>query len=287
MAGFWEQTDQLRPGMVVVAGVPHDEHSSFMHGCAFAPRRVRERLYSDEANLCAENGVDLGREPRFLDLGDLPLVEESSGIQQIEEAAAVMLRHGVHLLALGGDHAITYPLIKAHAGRYPQLTVLHLDAHPDLYDSYQGDPFSHACPFARIMESGLVARLVQVGIRTMNAHQRAQAERFGVEVIEMRDWRPNPELSLSGPIYVSLDMDALDPAFAPGVSHHEPGGLSTREVLGLIQALPGPIVGADIVEFNPARDPQGITAMAAAKLLKEIAGAMLTSNPAAPSLRPR
>jgi arginase family enzyme len=86
------------------------------------------------------------------------------------------------------------------------------------------------------------------------------------------------DLTFEGPVYVSLDMDVLDPAFAPGVSHHEPGGLSTRDVIGLIQGLRVPIVGADIVEVNPKRDPTGITVMAAAKLLKEIAGCMLESN---------
>jgi arginase family enzyme len=152
---------------------------------------------------------------------------------------------------------------------------LHLDAHPDLYDELEGNRYSHACPFARIMEEDLVVRLVQVGIRTMNPHQRAQAERFGVEVIEMRDWPPGPVFDFDGPVYLSLDLDVLDPAFAPGTSHHEPGGLSTREVLGLVQNLRAPIVGADIVELNPVRDPVGITAMAAAKLMKEVLALML------------
>ena len=87
------------------------------------------------------------------------------------------------------------------------------------------------------MEAGLASRLVQVGIRTLNRHQREQAERFGVEIIEMRDWSPSVVLSFEGPVYVSVDLDALDPAFAPGVSHHEPGGLSTREVIGLLHRM--------------------------------------------------
>ena len=125
------------------------------------------------------------------------------------------------------------------------------------------------------MEENLVTRLVQVGIRTMNPHQRAQAERFGVEINEMRDWQPGTVIEFDGPVYLSLDLDVLDPAFAPGTSHHEPGGFSTREVLGIIQNLRAPVVGADIVELNPVRDPLGITAMAAAKLLKEVLALML------------
>jgi arginase family enzyme len=109
----------------------------------------------------------------------------------------------------------------------------------------------------------------------MNGHQREQAETFGVEVIEMRHWRDDITLKIDSPLYISFDMDALDPAFAPGVSHHEPGGFSTRQVINAIQALQAEIVGADIVELNPSRDPLSYTAMAAAKILKEIAAKML------------
>ena len=162
----------------------------------------------------------------------------------------------------------------------PAIDVVHIDAHSDLYDELHGDRLSHACPFSRIMEEGLVSRLVQLGIRTLNAHQRAQAERFGVEVFEMRDWRPEDGLpaDLAGPLYLSLDLDALDPAFAPGVSHPEPGGLSTRQLLDILQALPAPLIGADLVELNPLRDPLGLTARVAAKLLKEIAARLLLDS---------
>src|SRR5207302_2044446 len=129
--------------------------------------------------------------------------------------------------------------------------------------------FSHACPFARILEERLALRLVQVGIRTMTGHLREQATRFGVEVIDMRAWISGARPSLSGPLYVTIDVDALDPAFAPGVSHREPGGLSVRDLLGIIQTVEGPIVGADVVEVNPTQDANGMTAMVAAKLVKE------------------
>ena len=112
----------------------------------------------------------------------------------------------------------------------------------------------------------------------MNGHQRAQADRFGVEVLDMRAWTAGARPALQGPVYVSIDMDAFDPAFAPGVSHREPGGLASREVIALIQALPSPLVGADVVEFNPARDPLGITAPLCAKLVKELASRMLDAS---------
>lgn len=154
---------------------------------------------------------------------------------------------------------------------------MHFDAHPDLYDTLDGDRFSHACPFARIMEEGRVRRLVQIGIRTMNPHQRSQAERFGVEVHERRDWDGTIP-SLDGPVYVTIDLDALDPAYAPGVSHHEPGGLTTRELLDSIRQIavsPASVVGADVVELNPHRDINDVTAMVAAKLTRELLGLLI------------
>jgi arginase len=275
MSNLAECVNSSKPGMVTVIGVPSDENSSFMRGAALAPARIREILHAGATNLCAENGIDLAAETRWQDLGDLELNGGPTTLEQIEAAIAQLLERDAYVLALGGDHAITHPIMRAYGAKYKKLNVLHLDAHPDLYDEYEGNRYSHACPFARILEEDLVSRLVQVGIRTMNPQQRAQVERFGVEVIEMRQWHPGLELEFEGPLYLSLDMDVLDPAFAPGVSHHEPGGLSTRELLQLVQSLQSPIVGADIVELNPVRDPLGITTMAAAKLLKEIVACML------------
>jgi arginase family enzyme len=125
------------------------------------------------------------------------------------------------------------------------------------------------------MEEGLVERLVQIGIRTLSCHQREQIARFGVEVYEMKEWRDDIRLEFDSPLYISFDMDGLDPACSPGVSHPEPGGLTVRQAVSLIQSLKACVVGADIVEFNPARDVSGITAMACAKLLKEIAARIL------------
>jgi arginase family enzyme len=158
---------------------------------------------------------------------------------------------------------------------HPGVTLVQFDAHPDLYDEFEGNRYSHACPFARILEERLVGRLVQVGIRTMNGHQRAQAHKFGVEVIDMRAWSAGDRPAVSGPVYVSLDMDVFDPAFAPGVSHREPGGLSVRDVLSVLETFAGALIGADVVEYNPSQDIAGITAPVCAKLVKELASHML------------
>ena len=189
-----------------------------------------------------------------------------------------MLDSGRRPLLLGGDHSITYPVIRGLRPHYPRLGILHLDAHPDLYDEFQGDRHSHACPFARILEDGLADRLVQIGIRTMTGHQREQAQRYGVEVMEMRSWREGTPIRFDSPVYLSLDLDVLEPGLAPGVSHREPGGLSVRQVLGIIHSLEAPLAGADVVELNPLNDSTGLTAAVAAKLVKEIAAHMLTET---------
>jgi agmatinase len=270
----------MTPPKVALLGVPYDASSSLQRGAAGAPTLIREALWSEAGNTWTEAGLDL-KDAGLEDDGDLWFNDREPGADarsRIEEAVASILDSGRRPLLLGGDHSITYPALRGLRRHYPGLAVLHLDAHPDLYQEFQGDPFSHACPFARIMEEGLADRLVQIGIRTMTGHQREQAERFGVEVIEMRDWRDGTPLRFDTPVYLSLDLDALEPGLAPGVSHREPGGLSVRQALGILQSLEAPLAGADLVEFNPLNDPSGLTAQVAAKLVKEIAARMLMEN---------
>jgi agmatinase len=260
---------------VALVGVPWDEHSSFLRGAAAAPPLIRSAMRSPSSNLSTESGLDLGTDPRFKDAGDIEIPAGAGGLLAIERGIAAIVATGARVLSLGGDHAISYPVVRAQAARFPGLTLVHFDAHPDLYDEFEGDRLSHACPFARIMEEKLVSRLVQIGIRTLNEPQRAQVERFGVELVEMKDFRPDLVVDAAGPVYVSVDLDGLDPAFAPGVSHPEPGGLSPRDVIGVVQRLRARVVGADVVELNPARDAGGLTAAVAAKLAKELAARML------------
>lgn len=272
------ETDLItKPGRAKLAlvGFRFDENSSFMKGAADAPPQIRVALRSEASNMWSEAGVDLGTEALFFDAGDVEPVAGTEMSYLVEQTILTLLNDGLKPIALGGDHSITYPIIKAFSKKYGALSVLHFDAHPDLYDELQGNRYSHASPFARIMEAGLVKRLVQVGIRTINGHQREQADKFGVEIHEMRNWQDDLSLKFDSPVYISFDMDALDPAFAPGVSHREPGGLSTRQAIGLIQRLPAQVIGADIVEFNPRMDPVQMTGVVCAKLLKEIAAKML------------
>lgn len=256
--------------MIAVTGIPFDEFSSYMRGSAQAPDAIRAAYHSDSANYFTESLVNVNESGSWKDAGNLVVSDSKTITRDIEEGITKLLTTNEKILSLGGDHSVTYPIVKAFARKYGPLSIFHLDAHGDLYDNFEGNRYSHACPFARIMEEGLASRLVQVGIRTMTTHQREQANKFGVEVIEMKDWTPELKFHFEGPTYLSLDVDAIDPAFAPGVSHHEPGGFTSREIISIIQKVKGNFVGADLVEFNPQRDASGITAMLAAKLFKEL-----------------
>jgi agmatinase len=263
---------------VRLIGLPTDSHSSFLRGAAGAPPAIRAALASDHSNMAAECGLEIGGDVGFEDAGDLPLDESNLDPDRIRDAAARAVRDGAVPLFLGGDHMVSYPIVAGIAAERGPVAILHFDAHPDLYDDFAGDPLSHASPFARIMENKLASRLVQVGIRTANGHCREQAKRFGVETVEMRAFAPERVPIPDGPLYISIDMDAFDPAFAPGVSHHEPGGLSVRDVLSVLDRVSGPLIGADIVEYNPGCDVNGMTAVVAAKLVKEIAALAARGN---------
>lgn len=253
-----------------IQGLEWDAKSSFQKGAGKAPALIRKALYSDSMNLYSEKGISIDTQA-VTDKGDFNI----SNYFDIETITRTHLEKNSKVVSLGGDHSVTFPIIKAYYDLYPKLDILHIDAHADLYHEYEGDPYSHACPFARIMENGFAVKLVQVGIRTLNPHQTQQAEKYKVELHEMRNLDLNRIPKFENPLYISLDMDAFDPAFAPGVSHHEPGGLSSRQVINLIQNLDAEIVGADIVEYNPNRDFQNMTAYLAAKMLKELLGKMM------------
>lgn len=252
-------------------GLPTDCNSSFERGAALAPAAIRAALWSDRGNLACENGMEVGVNFLIDDKGDLPLDETPHDDSRIRSEVAACLAVNAIPLLLGGDHAVTFPIMQAIHAHLGPVTILHFDAHPDLYDDFGGNPRSHASPFARIMQAGLAKRLVQVGIRTLTSHCREQAQRFDVEIIDMRGFMSDRVPILDGPIYVSLDLDGIDPAFAPGVSHAEPGGLTVREVLAVLDRVTGPIIGADIVELNPRFDMNSVTAILAAKMVREIA----------------
>lgn len=262
-----------------ILGIPFDEKSCYLKGVSKGPQAIREASTGEAINAWTESGVNLEEETIIVDLGDVDVSGPFRDVfAKIEERVRDVLEKGAVPIILGGDHSLTYPIIRAYASKYDRLDILHFDAHPDLYDELYGDRYSHGCPFARIIEEGLAAEIVQVGIRAATGEHRELAKKHGVRMIEMKDIASALSLGFGNPVYVSFDVDALDPAFAPGVSHHEAGGLSTRQALDILHRLRGTIVGLDVVEVNPGRDPAGITAPAAVKIIMEVIGKIVASR---------
>jgi len=256
---------------IAVQGICYDLKSSYLRGSADAPVVIRRCFHTASSSYFSEKGIDL-KNLFANDLGDFVI----SDYFDIEKITARHLKPDVRLLTLGGDHSITYPIILAYATVFPDLQILQIDAHDDLYPVYQDDLYSHACPFARIMEKRLAVQLIQVGIRSLGTHVPAQLAKYPIHQYHMFNLDIAAiEIDPSIPIYISMDMDALDPAFAPGISHPEPGGMTTRQVIQLIQNIPAQVVGADIVEYNPRQDQHELTGMCATKILKEIAAKMM------------
>ena len=226
------------------------------------------------------------------DYGDITPADNSfdSNMRSIEPIISAMIARDEIPLILGGDHSITYATTKAIALKKGSFKIVHFDAHPDLYDDFEGNRSSHASPFARILEEKgrICSKLVSIGIRTLNKHQYDQALEYDVAIVQARKFPLEPKafcdllsehISETDLVYITFDMDCLDPAFAPGVSHREPGGLSTREAVQAIMAIPGIIIGADVVEYNPNTDVDKITASVSAKIVKEIIGRIRHGRP--------
>ncbi|KAG2564652.1 hypothetical protein PVAP13_7NG077656 [Panicum virgatum] len=256
-------------------GVPLGHNSSFLQGPAFAPPRIREAIWCGSTNSSTEEGKELN-DPRVLTDVDDRLMHVIS-----ESVKTVMEEEPLRPLVLGGDHSISYPVVRAVSEKLGgPVDILHLDAHPDIYDCFEGNTL-FTCLFICQNNGRWLCQetsTVQVGLRSITKEGRDQGKRFGVEQYEMRTFSKDCEklenLKLGEGVkgvYVSVDVDCLDPAFAPGVSHIEPGGLSFRDVLNILQNLQGDVVAADVVEFNPQRNTvDGMAAMVAAKLVREL-----------------
>ena len=256
---------------VQLIGLPFDGKSSYMKGSALAPNRIREELRSDAYNPYAESMRNVLSDDALTDEGN---IEAAAFADVFEEISEIMTAEHKPLF-LGGDHSLAYQAVKACHEMFGPFHILQFDAHNDLYPDFDGDIYSHACPFARILDEGLALSLTQVGIRASTPVQREQIMKYGVKEYSMRKVNEFDPASLQGPLYISLDMDAFDPGFAPGVSHHESGGLSPRQFLNWLGQIDVPIIGADLVEFNPLMDVKGLTAALCAKMVKELIDALM------------
>lgn len=253
-----------------ILGFEWDGSSSHARGPALGPSIVKRLMTSEASSSYSIDLTDMREAIAGYDIPELP-EDGHAARAMIERTVAEALARGETPLSIGGDHSITFPILKAIAEKHGRVSLLHIDAHGDLHDNYEGDKFSHACPFARAHEAGLIENHVAVGIRCWDPHQKTQAEKYSVLILGSDDLDIIPSQIFKAPLYMTIDLDGLDPAFAPGVSHPEPGGLSTLDVLGLIRRINAPLIGADIVELNPERDPMLATARVVVRLAKELA----------------
>lgn len=271
-AGFLGGVDDFQAARVVLFGVPMDWTTSFRPGTRLAPHRIREASYGLE-EYSFRLKKDLAQ-VNFYDWGDLilPYGNVHLALEIIEKTVKEILQGGKIPFVMGGEHLITWPIIRAVGNCFPDLVVLHFDAHADLRDEYLGEKESHATVMRRVVEMIGPQNLYQFGIRSGTAEEWSFATQYvnfhPEEVLEpLKSVIP----ALKGKkVYVTLDIDVVDPAFAPGTGTPEPGGVSSREILsavGLLQDLD--VVGFDLVEASPPYDPTDRTSILAAKILRE------------------
>ncbi len=194
--------------MIQLLGIPFDANSSFLKGPSFAPQRIRLMDKEGSANAFSESGLEVKENVHYKDCGDIHFEDTNpkTAFDTIQQKIRHLINGDGKVISLGGDHSISYPVMNVFTEKYDNLNILHLDAHADLYDNFDNNPFSHASPFARIMETHKINSLTQVGIRTFNTHQREQVQRFGINVVEMKDFNYDFLQSLSSPLYISIDL---------------------------------------------------------------------------------
>jgi agmatinase len=256
----------------VLVGLPYDGTCSFRPGTRFGPEAIRAASWGLESYSPLQDATldDVA----YFDAGELefPLGNREAILFIIRDNARDVLAAGKRWLGLGGEHLVTYPVIQAYVEKYPDLAVLHFDAHADLREDYLGERLSHATVLRRVTEL-LVGpeRLVQIGIRSGPAEEFAWMRRHGT-LLENRENLPQALDRLNGrPVFLTIDLDVLDPSIMSGTGTPEPGGLTFRELTDWLLAFRGlNYVGADVVELSPHYDPSGVSTVTAAKVVREV-----------------
>jgi len=282
---FGAETKNIGEANACVLGLCWDKSSSFRFGSAKAPKVIRRYTTSKLYNPYAESGVNIKEKWRIYDFGDLkpenfldiePMVRE-----KIEKLSNVKL-----FMFLGGDHSITYPIMKALKTVVGgEWGLVYFDSHPDLYEVYEGNLYSHACTVRRIIEDEIVnsKNIVQVGIRASTKEQLEYAKKNGITIISTAEvYKMKAKkvaegikrvVSNTDNVYVSFDVDVLDPAYAPGVGNPEGAGITTRQLVDVIHGLEGISIRAfDVVEANPEYDSMHITFYGVVKVVRELLG---------------
>jgi len=269
---FIGATTAYAAARAVIYGMPMDWTTSFRPGTRLGPRRIREvSIGLEEYSPYLDRGLE---EVSYFDAGDLPLPfgNPVRSLLMIEEYAGAWLDDGKFLLGLGGEHLVTLGVMRAVVKRVPNVCLLHFDAHTDLRDEYEGETMSHSAVIKKVAEFIDPSRIYQFGIRSGTREEfawaRANTHFYPFDVLAPLQ----SVLAEIGqrPVYVTVDIDVLDPAFAPGTGTAEAGGVASRELLAAIAAMKDlQVVGFDLVEVSPVLDQTEMTQIVAAKLVRE------------------
>ncbi|MCR6108267.1 agmatinase [Salipaludibacillus agaradhaerens] len=261
---------------IVMFGMPMDYTVSFRPGSRFGPNRIREASIGLE-----EYSVYLDKHLEELavhDAGDmlLPFGNAARSLDMIEGYADQLLEDGKFIVGLGGEHLVSWPVMRAVFKKHPNLAIIHIDAHADLRESYEGEVLSHSTPIRKVCELIGAENVYSFGIRSGMREEFHYAQESGMHMSKFTVAEPLKAVlpSLAGrPVYVTIDIDVLDPAYAPGTGTAEAGGISSTELLEAIHAIAGSeltVVGCDLVEVAPVYDHAEKTAIAASKFLREM-----------------
>ncbi len=286
--------DQVHRYDIAVLGAPFDNGTSFRPGARFGPIAVRTASRNIRPAFHPELGLAPLEKVQVVDAGDVPVnpFQLTVAIDQIRDHARALLANRSRLVTMGGDHTVALPLLRAVNELHGPVALVHFDAHLDTWDTYFGSPLTHGTVFRRAFEEGLLLadHSVHVGIRgpIYDELDLRDDARFGFQIVRAGDLdRIGLEETVArvrrrvgdAPVYLSVDIDVLDPAFAPGTGTPEMGGVTSRELLHLLRGLEGiPLVGGDVVEVAPAYDHAEITALAAATVVYDIV-TMMAKHP--------
>ena len=289
--------DEVSRYDVAVLGAPFDGGVSFRPGARFGPSSIRQASRNLRPAFHPDLGVSPFRVLQAVDAGDVPCnpFDIDAALQQIDDAAGELIGGGQRLVTLGGDHTIALGTLRAVAKKHGPVALIHFDAHLDTWDSYFGADRTHGTVFRRAFEEGLLLpeSSIHVGIRgpLYDAHDLVDDARFGFSVIRAADFDRLGAAEVVGrarervgdaAVYLSVDIDVLDPAFAPGTGTPEMGGFTSRELLTMLRGLPGQqLVAADVVEVSPAYDHAEITSLAGATVAYEVMSLMAGGSPVA------
>ncbi|MFC0525193.1 agmatinase [Pontibacillus salicampi] len=273
---FIMSREDAQESQVILYGMPMDWTVSFRPGSRFGPNRIREAsLGLEEYSPYLDKHLE---EVTYFDAGDIPLPfgNPARSIDMIEEYVGQVLEKGKFPLGMGGEHLVTWPIMKAIHRHYNDVAFLHIDAHADLREEYEGEPLSHSTPVRKICDLIGPENVYSFGIRSGMREEFQYADTSGMHMFKYEVLEPLrkvlPELAGRN-VYITIDIDVLDPAYAPGTGTAEAGGISSKELLAAIHAIAHSdlhVIGADLVEVAPAYDPTEQTQIAASKFIREI-----------------